>query len=69
VEDETLSCGTGVTAAVLACAVKNPTRRTFMDVQTRGGALRVSFQQEGNSFTDIWLEGPAVFVFQGETYI
>jgi diaminopimelate epimerase len=69
VEDETLSCGTGVTAAVLAYAVINPARRTFMDVQTRGGALRVSFQQEGNSFTDIWLEGPAVFVFQGETYI
>jgi diaminopimelate epimerase len=69
VEDETLSCGTGVTAAVLACAVKNPARCNFIDVQTHGGALRVSFQQEGNSFTDIWLEGPAVFVFHGEANI
>ena len=69
VEDETLSCGTGVTAAVLAYAVKNPARRTFMDVQTRGGSLKVSFQQLGNSFTDIWLEGPAVLVFQGEIEI
>lgn len=69
VEDETLSCGTGVTASILAYAVKNPARRTFMDVQTRGGTLKVSFQQLGNSFMDIWLEGPAVFVFQGEVYI
>lgn len=66
VEDETLSCGTGVTASVLAYAVKNPAQRTFMDVQTRGGTLRVSFHQKGNVFSDIWLEGPAVFVFQGE---
>lgn len=65
-EDETLSCGTGVTAAVLAYAVINPARHTSMDVQTRGGALRVSFQQEGNSFTNIWLEGPAVLVYTGE---
>jgi diaminopimelate epimerase len=66
VEDETLSCGTGVIASVLAHAVKNPARRTFMDVQTRGGTLRVLFHQEGNTFSDIWLEGSAVLVFQGE---
>jgi len=66
VEDETLSCGTGVTASVLAYAVKKPARHAFMDVRTRGGALRVSFQQTGNSFSDIWLEGPAIFVFKGE---
>ena len=66
VEDETLSCGTGVIASVLAYAVNNPVRRTFMDVQTRGGTLRVSFHQKGNAFSDIWLEGPAVLVFQGE---
>ncbi len=66
VEDETLSCGTGVTASVLAYAVINPDRRTFRNVKTIGGALRVSFKQAGNSFTDIWLEGPAVLVFKGE---
>jgi len=55
VEDETLSCGTGVTAAVLACAVKNPAGHTSMDVQTRGGKLKVSYFQEGNTFRDIWL--------------
>jgi diaminopimelate epimerase len=69
VENETLSCGTGVTASVLANAIKNPARRTFMDVQTPGGVLRVGFQQNGNSFTDIWLEGPVMFVFTGEILI
>jgi diaminopimelate epimerase len=69
VEDETLSCGTGVTASVLAYAAKNPALCSFMDVQTRGGKLKVSFHQEGNSFTDIWLEGPAVLVYMGEIHI
>jgi diaminopimelate epimerase len=69
VEDETLSCGTGVTASVLAYAVKTPARRTPVDVQTRGGALSVAFQQSGNSFTDIWLSGPAEFVFKGEIVV
>ena len=66
VEDETLSCGTGVTASVLAYAIKNPEKRTFMEVKTRGGNLSVSYKQQGNSFTDIWLSGPVTFVFHGE---
>jgi diaminopimelate epimerase len=69
VENETLSCGTGVTASVLAYAMKNPARRTSTEVQTRGGKLKVFFQQAQNSFTDIWLEGPAVMVFKGEVNI
>jgi diaminopimelate epimerase len=69
VEDETLSCGTGVTASVLANAIKNPEKRTSMDVQTRGGNLSVSYHQKGSSFTDIWLSGSATFVFQGEITI
>jgi diaminopimelate epimerase len=66
VEDETLSCGTGVTASVLAWAVKSQAGNNCTDVQTRGGNLSVSFRQAGNSFTDIWLTGPAVLVYQGE---
>jgi diaminopimelate epimerase len=69
VEDETLSCGTGVTAAALAYAIKKPAQLSPMEVQTRGGTLRVSFKQEGNSFTDIWLEGPATFVYKGEVIV
>jgi diaminopimelate epimerase len=66
VEDETLSCGTGVTASVIAYAIKNTEKRSMMDVQTRGGNLSVSYKQQGTSFTDIWLSGPVTFVFQGE---
>jgi len=65
VEDETLSCGTGVIAAVLAVAIKNPMEQNKTKVQTLGGELSVSFHKEGNSFTDIWLSGPATFVYNG----
>lgn len=69
VEDETLSCGTGVTASALATAMKYPDNPGFYIINTRGGELKVSFKQNQNIFTDIWLEGPARFVFQGETEI
>lgn len=70
VENETLSCGTGVTASALAAALKG--RVTNSDkciVYTRGGNLSVHFKREGNGFSDIWLEGPATFVFKGEIEI
>jgi len=69
VEDETLSCGTGVTASALAFALKKPGRGSLINVQTRGGDLSVSFNKQGNSFSDIWLEGPVKFVFKGEVDI
>jgi len=70
VEDETLSCGTGVTASALAAALRYPsTTREFWDIMTLGGKLRVYFQQGSSQFTDIWLEGPANLVFTGEITI
>lgn len=66
VEAETLSCGTGVTAAALSFAYLNPDRHTIQ-VSTRGGLLDVKYtQQAKDSFTNIWLSGPAQFVFKGE---
>lgn len=69
VEDETLSCGTGITASALAAAVRNPDNPGFYNIKTRGGDLKVSFRQGNNHFTDIWLEGPAEMVFKGVTEI
>ena len=71
VEDETLSCGTGVTATALASALKGiSTTENSSTIITRGGDLTVRFRKEkNNSFTDIWLEGPATFVFKGEITI
>ncbi len=66
VEDETLSCGTGVTAAAIAFALKNDLKKDCIQIQTLGGNLKVSFEKEGNVFKNVWLEGPAAFVFKGE---
>jgi diaminopimelate epimerase len=66
VEDETLSCGTGVTAAALVTASKFNPAKSFYHIKTPGGDLKVTFRQNKNSFSDIWLEGPVTFVFDGE---
>lgn len=65
VEDETLSCGTGVTAVTLAQAVKHNWKDSVLKIKVEGGELNVSFEREGNFFKNIWLIGPAEFVFEG----
>lgn len=69
VEDETLSCGTGVTAAALSSALINglPEGKHEINVNTPGGKLRVSFMyhKNENRFSEVWLQGPATFVFKG----
>ncbi len=65
VEDETLSCGTGTVAVALSVAQKNNLDSGKIDIQTPGGKLSVSFQKNLNSYSDIWLIGPATFVFSG----
>lgn len=67
VEDETLSCGTGVTAAAIAYHAKyTPTEPTGkIAVQTKGGNLQVDFIFQDNSYSDIWLSGAATAVFDG----
>jgi len=69
VEDETLSCGTGVTASALAYAIKQNIKKGSIQIQTLGGQLKVSFEREGTVFNNVWLEGPATFVFKGEISI
>lgn len=69
VEDETLSCGTGVTAAALSFAVQHPKIKSLI-VSTLGGSLTVKFENIGQGkFSNIWLCGPAELVFKGETHI
>lgn len=66
VEDETLSCGTGVTAVAIAMNVTGKTDADTITLQTPGGNLGVSFKQEGKQYTNVYLTGPAEFVFKGQ---
>lgn len=70
VEDETLSCGTGVTASALVCA-HNANGFNGVNVVTPGGNLSVEFtvSEDGGNFSNIWLIGPAELVFKGEIEI
>jgi len=69
VEDETLSCGTGVTASAIAAVFCGHIGSCPVKIKTRGGFLSVSFLLEGTRATNITLSGPATFVFRGEIEI
>jgi diaminopimelate epimerase len=62
VEGETLACGTGATAAAAVARLTDRLSRSEIQVQMRGGVLRVGFDHAGNAE---YLEGPAETVFRG----
>lgn len=67
VEEETLSCGTGVTASALAASLKGYT--SPVKIKVLGGELSIEFKSKENLFSDIFLIGPAQKVFEGEIEI
>ena len=63
VENETLSCGTGVTASAIAASLKYGGNSFY--VNTAGGRLFVSFTRMDDTFKNVKLTGPAKLVFEG----
>ncbi len=66
VEDETYSCGTGVTASAIIAYQNNWIDTDFVSIKTPGGALAVSFTKSKNGYENVWLHGPAQFVYNGK---
>jgi len=79
VEDETLSCGTGVTACAIAESYANPTMNGISNlgmgvgfeikIKVLGGDLAVAYHKKGDSFTHIYLKGKAEKVFEGNIMV
>ena len=65
VEDETLACGTGATAVAIAMNALGETKANSIDLNVEGGKLVVSFDKKDGQFTNVFLKGPAEFVFKG----
>jgi len=66
VEDETLSCGTGATAVAIAMNAIGKTNSHTIKMDVEGGQLEVSFDKVDDRFINVFLKGPATFVFKGE---
>jgi diaminopimelate epimerase len=65
VEDETYSCGTGVTACAISAYLKEA-HTAPIQIETLGGTLSVDFKaQADGTFREIFLTGPATRVFEG----
>jgi diaminopimelate epimerase len=69
VEDETLACGTGVTAVAIAMHKTNKTTSNSIILPVEGGELNVTFEVENDTYTNVFLKGSAEFVFKGNINI
>ena len=58
---ETLACGTGACASVVACVLNNLTKRN-VNVELLGGILNINWNEKDNH---VYMTGPAVTVFEG----
>ena len=65
VENETLACGTGVTAVAIAMHKIKKTTSTLISLPVEGGNLEVSFTEENGVYKNVFLKGPAKAVYNG----
>ncbi len=59
---ETLSCGTGASAATVACILNKVSSRKLL-IHLKGGDLKTEWREDDNC---VYLSGPAEEVFRGE---
>lgn len=70
VEDETLACGTGSVASALLSFYLKLTDKSPVSVETKGGeTLKVHFDLKSDKFSNVWLEGSARIVYEGEYHV
>lgn len=69
VEDETLACGTGVTAVAIGMHKIGKTKSNSVHLEVAGGKLEVSFDEENGIYKNVFLKGAATFVFEGNIEI
>lgn len=69
VENETLACGTGVTAVAIAMHKTKKTKSNLISLPVEGGVLEVSFTEEKGVYKNVFLKGAATFVFNGSINI
>lgn len=69
VENETLACGTGVTAVAIAMHKIGKTKNDHIKLPVEGGLLEVSFSEDNGYYTSIFLRGPAQLIFKGNIEI
>ncbi|MDR1259806.1 MAG: diaminopimelate epimerase [Endomicrobium sp.] len=65
VEDETLACGTGITASGIISVIKNFAKSPVNIIARGGDMLSVSFKNVNNEISDVILKGPAIVAFKG----
>ncbi len=65
VENLTLACGTGVVASSIVAAERSANQFDDYFIKTDGGDLKVKFKKKNQVYSDIWLEGPVVKVYEG----
>ena len=65
VENETLACGTGVTAVAVGMHKIGKTKKNIINLPVEGGELQVTFDEENGNYYNIFLTGLALLVFKG----
>jgi diaminopimelate epimerase len=68
VEDETLACGTGSVASALIASRKGFVQSPVSVHVQSGEVLKIYFNQTGDSFGDVYLEGRVAVVYQGNMW-